>query len=362
MPPGRQLAPLTLDQETHKQLTSLAQSTALPHSLVLRAKMILASAEGLSNTAVGHRVGASAQAVGKWRRRFLELGLEGLQDELRPGRPRTYDDERIAGLINRALQERPKGSTHWSTRTLAKAEGVSQSTVSRVLRTFGIQPHRSQTFKLSNDPFFVEKVRDIVGLYLNPPEHAVVLCVDEKSQVQALDRTQRPLPMDLGYVEGFTHDYIRHGTTTLFAALEVSTGEVIARCAKRHRHQEYLTFLRLIDKEVPEGEEIHLVVDNSATHKHAKVRAWLARHPRFHVHFTPTYSSWLNQVERWFGLISQRAIKRGSFTSVTDLVRRIHEFTREYNKDASPFVWAATAESILAKIERLSTRICDSRH
>lgn len=360
MPPGRQLAPLTLDKETHNQLTGLAQSTTLPHSLVLRAKMILASAEGLSNTAVGQRLGASGQAVGKWRRRFLESGVQGLHDELRPGRPRTYDDERIAGLINRALQERPKGATHWSTRTLAKAEGVSQSTVSRVLRTFAVQPHRSKTFKLSNDPFFIEKVRDIVGLYLNPPEHAVVLCVDEKSQVQALDRTQRPLPMDLGYVEGFTHDYIRHGTTTLFAALDAGTGKVIARCAKRHRYQEYLTFLRLLDKEVPAELEIHLVVDNYATHKHAKVRAWLAEHPRFHVHFTPTYSSWLNQVERWFGLISQRAIKRGSFTSVTELVRRLHEFTRAYNKDASPFVWAATAESILEKIERLSKRISDS--
>ena len=362
MPRGRQLAPLALDAETREQLTGLSQSTTLPHSVVLWAKMVLASAEGLSNTEVGRRVGASPQAVGKWRRRFLERGVEGLHDELRPGRPRTYDDERVAGLINRALQQRPQGSTHWSTRTLGQAEGLSQSTVSRWLRTFGVQPHRTQTFKLSNDPFFIEKVRDIVGLYLNPPDHAVVLCVDEKSQVQALDRTQRALPMDLGYVEGFTHDYIRHGTTTLFAALEAATGKVIARCAKRHRHQEYLTFLRLIDKQVPAALDVHLVVDNYATHKHAKVRAWLSRHPRFHVHFTPTYSSWINQVERWFGLISQRVIKRGTFTSVSDLVRCIHAFTREYNKHASPFVWVATAQSILDKIERLSTRISDSRH
>ena len=215
--------------------------------------------------------------------------------------------------------------------------------MSRWLRTFGVKPHLTNTFKLSNDPFFIEKVRDIVGLYLNPPDHAVVLCVDEKSQVQALD---------LGYVEGFTHDYIRHGTTTLVAALNAATGEVIARCAQRHRHQEYLTFLRLIDKEVPSALDIHLVADNYATHKHAKVRAWLAKRPRFQVHFTPTYSSWINQVERWFGLISQRAIKRGSFTSVSDLVRRIHAFTREYNKNANPFVWVATAQSIINKIER----------
>ena len=362
MPRGRQLAPLSLEAETREQLTSLSHSTTLPHSLVLRAKMILASAEGRSNTEVGRRVGASPQAVGKWRRRFLERGLQGLHDELRPGRPRTYDDERVADLINRTLQQRPRGATHWSTRTLAQAEGISQSTVSRWLRIFGVKPHLTKTFKLSNDPFFIEKVRDIVGLYLNPPEHAVVLCVDEKSQVQALDRTQQALPLGLGYVEGFTHDYIRHGTTTLFAALNSATGEVIARCAKRHRHREYLTFLRLIDKEVPAALDVHLVVDNYATHKHAKVQAWLARHPRFHVHFTPTYSSWINQVERWFALISQRAIRRGSFTSVTDLIRRIHEFTEAYNKDAKPFIWVATAQSILEKIERLTTRISDSEH
>ena len=362
MPRGRQLAPLSLEAETREQLTSLSKSTTLPHSLVRRAKMILASADGLSNTEVGRRVGASAQAVGKWRRRFLERGLQGLHDELRPGRPRTYDDERVAGLIHRTLQQRPQGATHWSTRTLAEAEGISQSTVSRWLRIFGVKPHLTKTFKLSNDPFFIEKVRDIVGLYLSPPEHAVVLCVDEKSQVQALDRTQKALPLDLGYVEGFTHDYIRHGTTTLFAALNVATGEVVARCAKRHRHQEYLTFLRLIDKEVPTGLDVHLIVDNYATHKHVKVQAWLARNPRFHVHFTPTYSSWINQVERWFALLSQRAIRRGTFTSVTDLIRRIHEFTRAYNQDAKPFVWVATAQSILEKIERLTTRICDSQH
>ena len=240
---------------------------------------------------------------------------------------------------------------------LGQTEGVSRSTVQRWLQLFGVKPHLAKTFKLSNDPFFIEKVRDIVGLYLNPPEHAVVLCVDEKTQVQALDRTQRSLPLGLGYVEGFTHDYIRHGTTTLFAALDVASGKVLARCAKRHRHQEFLTFLRLIDKEVPPDLDIHLIVDNYATHKHAKVKAWLAARPRYHVHFTPTYASWINQVERWFGLISQQAIRRGTFTSVTDLIRRIHEFTRAHNAAAKPFVWVATAQSIIDKIERLSTRI-----
>ena len=357
MPRGRQLAPLILDGETREQLLGLAKSTTLPHSVVLRAKMILASEEGLTNTEAARRVGASPQAVGKWRRRFLEGGLGGLHDELRPGRPRTYGDDKVAALINRALQDKPKGATHWSARTLGQAEGVSRSTVQRWLQLFGVKPHLAQAFKLSNDPFFIEKVRDIVGLYLNPPEHAVVLCVDEKTQVQALDRTQRSLPLGLGYVEGFTHDSIRHGTTTLCAALDVASGKVLARCAKRHRHQEFLTFLRLIDKEVPPDLDIHLIVDNYATHKHAKVKAWLAARPRYHVHFTPTYSSWINQVERWFGLISQQAIRRGTFTSVPDLIRRIHEFTRAHNAAAKPFVWVATAQSILDKIARLSTRI-----
>ena len=355
---GRQLAPLTFDEETREQLLGLSKSTTLPHRVVLRAKMILASAEGLTNTEAGRRVGASPQAVGKWRRRFLENGLSGLDDELRPGRPRTYEDDKVASLINRALRDKPQGSTHWSARTLGKAEGVSRSTVQRWLELFGVKPHLAKTFKLSSDPFFIEKVRDIVGLYLNPPDHAVLLCVDEKSQVQALDRTQRSLPLGLGYVEGFTHDYIRHGTTTLFAALDVATGKVLARCSKRHRHQEFLTFLRLIDKEVPPELDIHLIADNYATHKHAKVKAWLAARPRYHLHFTPTYSSWLNQVERWFGLITQQAIRRGTFTSVTDLIRRIHEFTKTHNHNAKPFVWVATAQSIIDKIERLSTRIC----
>ncbi len=288
--------------------------------------MVLASAEGLANSAVARRFGVTPQTVGKWRRRFRAAGIEGLHDELRPGRPRTYDDDKVAAVISRALQEKPAAATHWSTRTLGRAEGIAKSTVQRWLALFGVKPHLAKTFKLSTDPFFIEKVRDIVGLYLNPPDHAMVLCVDEKSQIQALNRTQPTLPMGLGYAEGYTHDYVRHGTTTLFAALDIATGQVFGQCRKRHRHEEFLAFLRLIDREVPAELDIHLVLDNYATHKHAKVRQWLAARPRFHLHFTPTYSSWLNQVERWFGLLSQRAIKRGSFRSVADLVRQIQAF------------------------------------
>jgi len=239
---------------------------------------------------------------------------------------------------------------------------VTKSSVQRYLKLFGVQPHRSKSFKLSNDPFFIEKVRDIVGLYLNPPDHALVLCVDEKSQVQALERTQPVLPMGLGYLEGVTHDYIRHGTTTLFAALDVANGTVITQCKARHRHQEFLAFLRHIEAGVPEALDVHLVVDNYATHKHPKVRAWLARRSRFHLHFTPTYSSWLNQVERWFGLITQRAIRRGSFDSVADLRRRIEQFAIHWNQHAQPFAWTATAESILEKLARLSKAISGTPH
>ena len=316
MPRGPPLPPLILDDDQRVQLEAVARSTSLPHGLVLRSRMILAGAEGLTNRAVAERVGASPQAVGKWRRRFLERGVQGLHDELRPGRPRTYDDE------------------NWSVRLMGDAEGVSKTTVQHWFSLLGIKPHLAQTFKLSTDPFFIEKVRDNVGLYLNPPDQSMVLCVDEKSQIQALNRTQPTLPLGLGYVQGYTRDYIRHGTTTLFAALDVATGRVIAQCKKRHRHQDFLAFLRLIDREVPADLDLHLVVDNYATHRHAKVKAWLARRPRYHLHFTPTYASWLNQVERWFSLISQGAIKRTSFRNVTHLVRTIKDFTERYNEEA----------------------------
>jgi putative transposase len=360
---GRPMPPLVLTEDEVQQLQSIANSRSLPHSIVQRAQIVLACGAGEANTSIAKRMGLTGMTVGKWRKRYRELGLEGLHDELRPGRPRTYEDDTVAEVINRALQTKPTdGSTHWSARSLAAATGISKTTVHRWLQTFSVQPHRQKHFKLSTDPFFVEKVRDIVGLYLNPPDKAMVLCVDEKTQIQALDRTQPLLPMGLGYVEGVTHDYIRHGTTTLFAALDVATGEVMTQCKPRHRHQEFLGFLRQIEKSVPQDLDVHLIVDNYCTHKHAKVRAWLAQRPRFHVHYTPTYASWLNQVERWFGVITQRAIRRGSFSSVKELIAKIEQFVAAYNKTKTPFNWTATADSILEKLQRLCSQISGTAH
>ena len=353
---------VVLSTKEREQLQSFARSRSLPHGHVQRAKIVLLAAEGNTNIQIAEKLATTRETVGKWRKRYLEFGVEGIYDELRSGRPRTYNDEQIAELIQRTLDSTPEGSTHWSTRTMAKATGISKSTVHRVWTTFALQPHRQTTFKLSTDPFFVEKVRDIVGLYLNPPEHAVVLCVDEKSQCQALERSQPMLPMNLGYVEGVTHDYVRHGTTTLFAALDIANGQIITDCKSRHRHQEFLSFLRLIDKNVPQELEVHVILDNYATHKHAKVKAWLANHERFRMHFTPTYSSWLNQVERWFALITERAIRRGSFSSVKELVAKITAFVDAWNNDSVPFAWYATADSVLAKLQRLCERISGTGH
>ena len=319
--------------------------------------MVLLAADGWPNEAVAGAVGVSRVTVGKWRQRFLEGGLPGLHDELRPGAPRSITDEQVAEVVYKTLKTKPKDETQWSVRSMGKETGLTKDAVHRIWRTYGLQPHRQKHFKLSTDPFFVDKVRDIAGLYLNPPEHAMVLCVDEKSQIQALERTQPMLPLGLGYVEGVTHDYKRHGTTTLFAALDVATGEVMTQCKSRHRHQEFLQFLRHIETNVPEDLDIHLVVDNYATHKHAKVKRWLARRPRFHVHYTPTYASWLNQVEIWFGIITRQAIRRGSFRKVKELVERIERYTDKWNAKARPFVWTATADSILAKVKRLCERI-----
>jgi putative transposase len=324
--------------------------------------LVLWAAEGLSNQAIGERLGWSKPTVGKWRQRFVEYRLQGIYDELRPGRPRSISDEQVSVLLRRTLKQKPPGAAHWSVRLAAEANGLSKSTVHRVFQLFSLQPHRTKSFKLSTDPFFVEKVRDVVGLYLNPPDHAVVLSVDEKSQIQALNRTQPVLPMGLGYVEGITHDYVRNGTTTLFAALDIATGTVLAQCRPRHRHQEFLGFLERIDQAVPETLDVHLIVDNYSTHKHAKVRLWLAARPRFHVHYTPTYSSWLNQVERWFGLITQQAIRRGSFKSVKDLIAKINRFTQNYNQHCRPFAWTATADSIFQKLARLCNRISGTEH
>jgi putative transposase len=362
MPIGRPKASLELSPEEQAELSGFAASRSLPHALVQRAKLVLWAGEGTSNSEIAKRLHWSKATVGKWRRRFVNDRIRGLYDELRPGRPRTISDEKVSTLLRRTLKSKPPAGTHWSVRQAAEANRLSRSTVHRVFQSFSVQPHSTRNFKLSNDPFFVEKVRDIVGLYLNPPDHAMVLAVDEKSQIQALSRTQPVLPMGLGYIEGVTHDYVRHGTTTLFAALDIATGTVFTDCKARHRHQEFLGFLKQIDQAVPAELDVHLVVDNYATHKHAKVRTWLASHPRFQVHFTPTYSSWLNQVERWFGLITQRAIRRGSFRSVRELVRRINEFVLHYNRNSRPFLWTATADSIFQKLTRLCSYISGTLH
>ncbi len=362
MKTGRPKVALTLTTDEAAQLQGLITARSIPHSLGTRARMIMLSHDGLSNTAIAEKLGVAQATVGKWRHRFIRYRLAGLHDELRPGRPRSRADEAIAALLTKTLRTTPPAGTHWSCRTMAEATGIPKSMVHRVWQAFGLQPHRQRTFKLSTDPFFVEKVRDIVGLYLNPPDKALVLCVDEKTQVQALNRTQPVLPLGLGYVEGVTHDYIRHGTTTLFAALNVATGGIISQCRRRHRHQEFLSFLRHIEASVPPDLDIHLIVDNYATHKHLKVRTWLAMRPRYHVHYTPTYASWLNQVELWFRRISQQAIRRGSFRSVTELVAKIDHFVQTYNTTAQPFAWTATADSILAKVRRLCERISGTQH
>jgi transposase len=350
---GRPNTALVIGEADREQLGALVRAQSMPHALVRRARIVLLSGQGQSNREVARRCAVSAPVVSHWRRRYQQRGLAGLHDDLRPGRPRTHDDEQVAELIKLVTQRKPEVATHWSVRSVAAATGISKSTVGRYFALFGLQPHRTKSFKLSTDPFFVEKVRDIVGLYLNPPDKALVLCVDEKSQVQALERTQPVLPMGLGYVEGVTHDYYRHGTTTLFAALDVLDGKVITQCKPRHRHQEFLGFLKHLDLSIPPELDVHLIADNYGTHKHPKVKAWLARHPRYHLHYTPTYSSWLNQVERWFGLITQQAIRRGSFRNVRELVQKIDAYVTHYNLHRRAFVWTATADSILAKLQRL---------
>jgi putative transposase len=359
----QRMPPVTLSDDERAQLESLSRSRSMSAALVQRAKIVLACAEGTPNSEVARRLRIHKATVGLWRRRFGERRIAGLYDEMRPGKPRTINDERVAELIYTTLHKRPSnGATHWSTRELQAETGISKTSVQRYLSLFGVQPHRTEGFKLSTDPFFVDKLRDVVGLYLNPPNNALVVCVDEKSQCQALERTQPMLPMGLGYVEGVTHDYKRHGTTTLFAALDVLTGAVLSTCKARHRHQEFLSFLREIDKVVPAQLDVHAIVDNYRTHKHPKVNAWLAAHPRWHLHFVPTYSSWLNLVERFFALITDKAIRRGSFTSVRDLITKIDHFVRQYNKHCKPFMWTATADSIIQKLERLCMRINGTAH
>lgn len=362
MKTGRPKTPMILCAEDQSQLIAIANSRSMPHALVTRAKIVLMAAEGQTNHAIAQKVSLSQQMVCKWRQRFIKQGLAGLHDELRSGRPRSISDEEVSEIVHKTLKSKPPNATHWTIRSLEKETDLTRATIHRIWKAFGIQPHRQEHFKLSTDPFFVEKVRDIVGLYLNPPDKAVVLCVDEKSQIQALDRTQPILPMGLGYVEGVTHDYVRHGTTTLFAALNISTGQVLTSCKQRHRHQEFLGFLKTVDVNVPGDLDVHLIVDNYATHKHPKIKRWLAARPRYHVHYTPTYASWLNQVEIWFNIITQKAIRRGTFKSVKELVAKINQFVQKYNTATCPFVWTATADSILEKVKRLCQFISGTQH
>ncbi|MEN8377109.1 MAG: IS630 family transposase [Gemmatimonadota bacterium] len=346
------LAALVLSAAERSELTALTRRRKTAQALALRARIVLLCAEGAQNKEVAARLGVDAMTVGKWRRRFVERRMDGLHDAPRSGAPRTIDDARIEAVIVRTLETTPPGATHWSSRGMAKASGLSVSTVQRIWRAFGLQPHRTESFKLSTDPRFVEKVRDVVGLYVAPPSHAVVLCVDEKSQIQALDRSQPLLPMRPGQVERRSHDYTRHGTTSLFAALDIATGRVIGKCYPRHRAVEFRRFLDEIEKAVPDDLDVHLVMDNYATHKTALIRNWLAKRPRWHVHLTPTGSSWINQVERFFALLSERQIKRGVHRSVADLQAAIEAFIEQHNADPKPFRWAKSADDILASIER----------
>jgi transposase len=353
---GRPTTPLVLTEPERDELGRLARRSRSARRVAFRAKIVLACASGISNTAVAAKLRTSNQTVGLWRKRFLERRIDGLLDEPRPGRPREIEDAKIEDVVIQTLETTPKGATHWSTRQMAEKSGLSHMTISRIWRAFGLQPHRTESFKLSPDPLLVPKVRDIVGLYMNPPDNAVVLCVDEKSQIQALNRTQPVLPMRIGERERRSHDYDRHGTVSLFAALDVTTGEVIGRCHQRHRSREFLKFLRTIDASVPADLDIHIIIDNYATHKTPAVQRFLVKRPRFHFHFTPTYGSWLNLVERWFGLLTDRQLRRGSHTSVVQLRKAIEEFLEVTNDHPKPFVWTATADEILGRIARFAQR------
>lgn len=359
---GRRLPELTLTVEENNRLAEWTRRRKSAQALALRAGIVLACAQGELNGDVARRLRVTAQTVGKWRQRFVDLRLDGLLDAPRPGQPRKISDAQVEQVIALTLESRPAGATHWSTRQMAKTARLNQTAVSRIWRAFGLQPHRFETFKLSTDPLFIDKVRDIAGLYLAPPARAVVLCVDEKSQIQALDRTQPLLPMSFGVAERRSHDYVRHGTTTLFAALDLATGQVMGQLHRRHRATEFLKFLRAIEHNVPPDLVIHLVMDNYGTHKTPSVRAWFARHPRFHLHFTPTSGSWLNLVERWFALLTERQIKRGSHRSTIELERAIRDYLAVYNQNPTPFVWHKTADQIIESVGRFCTRINDSVH
>lgn len=359
---GRPLTPLSITEEQRSTLESWVRRRKTAQALWLRASIILACGEGLPNSAVAGQLRVRQQTVSKWRKRFVSRGLEGLLDQPRPGTPRRVSDSEVERVLTTTLESLPRDATHWSTRTLAEESGLSRSTISRIWRAFGLQPHRTETFKLSKDPLFIDKVRDIVGLYLNPPDRAMLLCVDEKSQIQALDRTQPMLPMRPGQVERRSHDYKRYGTTSLFAALDVKTGAVIGECHRRHRSIEFRKFLDTIDANVPQDLEVHLILDNYGTHKTAAIRNWLVKRPRFHVHFTPTSASWINLVERWFATLTEKQIRRGSHRSVRQLETAIRSYLEITNQSPKPFIWTKTADDILASVARFCTRTSGSGH
>ena len=347
---------IELNDAERSELQTRARRRKIARADAMRAEIVLLAADGLTNLAIAERLGITRVTVATWRGRFAARRLDGLADEPRPGAPRTIGDEKIAEVVTATLETMPAAATHWSTRSMAKATGVSTSTVHRIWRAFSLQPHRSETFKLSTDPLFVDKVRDIVGLYLDPPDRALVLCVDEKSQIQALDRTQPLLPMRPGQAERRTHDYKRHGTTSLFAALDVKAGTIIGKCMPRHRAQEFRRFLDTVENNVPADLDIHVIMDNASSHKTKLIRDWFAKRPRWHTHFTPTSSSWINQVERFFALLTEQQIKRGAHRSIKELEAAIAAYIDARNADPKPFRWTKTAEDILASIERFCRR------
>lgn len=353
---GRPKAALELTEDERTELERLSRRARANRNIALRAKLILASASGLANVEVASKLRCADSTVRRWRKRFIAARVAGLYDEPRPGASRKLSDDEVEDILVKTLETKPKGRTHWSTRKMAKKAGVSHSTVGRIWRTFGLQPQVVKSFKISDDPLFIEKVRDIVGLYLNPPDHAVVFSFDEKPQIQALERAQPILPMDLGQPERQTHNYLRHGTLDLFAALNVATGKVIARTKKQHRAKDFVEFLRVLDGEVPLDLQVHVILDNLSAHKAPAVMRWLVRHPRFVLHFTPTYTAWLNLVERFFGLLTQEALKRGSHTSIPQLRDAIHEYVEVHNTEGKPFRWTKTADQILESVKRFGQR------
>ena len=359
---GRPIPLLSLTEAEQEALQNWARRPKSAQALALRARIVLRCAEGIPNTEVARQVQVRSQTVGKWRQRFVDRRLDGLLDEPRPGTPRKVSDADVERALTMTLESTPKDATHWSTRSLAKQAGLSRSTVGRIWHAFALQPHRSETFKLSKDPLFIDKVRDIVGLYMDPPDRALVLCVDEKSQIQALNRTQPLLPMRPGQVERRTHDYARHGTTSLFAALDVKTGTAIGEFHRRHRSVEFRKFLDTIDQAVPSDLDVHLILDDYGTHKTAPVRRWLAKRPRFHVHFTPTSASWINLVERWFAALTEKQIRRGVHRSVRELETAIKQYLDVSNGSPKPFVWTKSADEILASVARFCARTSGSGH